>query len=751
MGADKKTKYADVIIDISHEALDRVFQYRVPFSLWDQVETGSCVTVPFGRGNRKRKGYVIAMKDLPDYDDGKIKDLCGIDETGLPVERQLIQVAAFLRRQYGGSMLSALRTVMPVRNKVRARTESSVKLSLAREEASTLLGLWEQKHCLARARLLRRLIEEGEVSKAAAVKECGLPLKEIRRFEEKGVWKITEKTAWRNPFPGLIKKEDRLPLNEDQERILNDYQERRKRGERGTHLLYGVTGSGKTEVYLALIEEVLADGQQAIVLIPEISLTYQTVRRFYERFGDKIAVIHSRMSKGERYDAAERIIRGEADLVIGARSALFAPVKNLGMIIIDEEHDGAYKSETTPKYHARETAIYRAGLAGADVVLGSATPLTESYAKALSGEYNLWTLPERAGDAGLARAEIIDLRKEFTQGNKSIFSGKLREKMEDRLQKKEKTLLFLNRRGYAGFVSCRSCGEVVRCPHCDVSLTYHRDGSLRCHYCGYEKTFSRICSSCGSPHVAAFGLGTEKVEAALRQEFPQARVLRMDTDTTRRKNAYREILEAFSRGEADILLGTQMIVKGHDFPDVTLVGVLAADLSLYSNDFRSGEKTFQLLCQAAGRAGRGESKGEVVIQTYSPEHYAIVTAANQSYERFFDNEYAFRKMMHYPPCAHMLMLLIQSEVEETAVLTASRVERMIRQSQETEADPVVLLSPGPARVGKIRDQYRQVLYMKHEDPERLIDLKGRLEPVLENHPLFGGIFFQFDFDPMSLN
>ena len=751
MGEDRTTKYADVIIDISHEALDRVFQYRVPFSLWEKVETGSCVIVPFGRSNRHTKGYVIALKDRPDYDDEKIKDLLDIDETGLPVEKQLIQVAAFLRRQYGGSMRSALRTVMPVRSKVKVRTESSLRLTLTREEAEPLLGLWEQKHYTARARLLRRLLEEGEVSKTAAVKECGLPLREIRRFEEKKIWQLREKTVWRNPFPGLERKEDKPVLNEDQAEILKDYQERLKRSERGTFLLYGVTGSGKTEVYLALIEEVLARGRQAIVLIPEISLTYQTVRRFYHRFGDRIAVIHSRMSKGERYDACERIIRGEADLVIGARSALFAPVKNLGIIIIDEEHDGAYKSETTPKYHARETAIFRAGLTGADVVLGSATPLAESYAKALTGEYKLWTLKKRAGGAAMACSQIVDLREEFKRGNRSIFSSSLREKIRDRLKKKEKIMLFLNRRGYAGFVSCRFCGQVEVCPHCDVSLTYHRDRKLHCHYCGYERSFSQVCSSCGSPHVAAFGLGTEKVEAALAQEFPEARVLRMDADTTRRKNAYREILETFERGEADILLGTQMIVKGHDFPEVTLVGVLAADLSLYSSDFRSGERTFQLLCQAAGRAGRGAGKGEVVIQTYSPGHYAVLAAAGQSYELFFENEYAFRKMMHYPPCAHMLMLLVQSEDEEAASLAVARVEKMVRQSQKTEEDPVLLLSPGPARVGKIRDQYRQVLYMKHADPDRLVDLKNRLEPVLESHPLFEGILFQFDFDPMSLN
>ncbi len=751
MGEEKKIKYADVIIDISHEALDRVFQYRVPFSLWEKVETGSCVIVPFGRTNRKRKGYVIALKDQPDYDDQKIKDLDSIDETGLPVERQLIKVAAFLRRQYGGSMSQALRTVMPVRSKVKPRMEGWIDLVLTREEAGPLLKVWEKKHYKARARLLKRLLEEGRVSKSAAVKECGLPLKEIRRLEDKGIWTLTEKIAWRDPFPGLARETRPIVLNEDQERILQDYRDKRKKGQRGVHLLHGVTGSGKTEVYLALIEEVLAAGQQAIVLIPEISLTYQTVRRFYERFGGKIAVIHSRMSKGERYDATERIIRGEADLVIGARSALFAPVKNLGMIIIDEEHDGAYKSETTPKYHARETAIFRAGLAGADLVLGSATPLVETYARALTGEYGLWTLARRAGGALLPESQIVDLREEFKQGNRSIFSQELKAKMVDRLEKKEKIMLFLNRRGYAGFVSCRSCGQVVTCPHCDVSMTYHRDGSLRCHYCGYETPFHKICSVCGSPHVAAFGLGTEKVEAALFQEFPGARVLRMDTDTTRKKNAYREILDTFSKGEADILLGTQMIVKGHDFPDVTLVGVLAADLSLFGSDFRSGERTFQLLCQAAGRAGRGDRRGEVVIQTYSPDHYAVKAAAKQSYEDFFREEYSFRRLMNYPPCAHMMMLLIQSDDQETAGLAVGRVEKMIRQSQDKETDPVQLLNPGPARVGKIRDQYRQVVYMKHRDPERLIDLKERLEPVLESHPLFGGILFQFDFDPMSLN
>lgn len=443
-----------------------------------------------------------------------------------------------------------------------------------------------------------------------------------------------------------------------------------------------------------MINEVLAAGRQVIVLIPEISLTYQTVRRFYERFGERIAVINSRMSKGEKSDACERIRAGEADVIIGARSALFAPAERLGLIVIDEEHDGAYKSDTSPKYHARETAIYRAKLCGASVVLGSATPSVEAYAHALNGEYQLWTLKKRAGNAILPKTQIVDLREEFKKGNRSIFSEELHKKITECLERKEQIMLFLNRRGFAGFVSCRACGQVIKCPHCDVTLTYHRNGKLRCHYCGHEEVFTKQCPICKSPHVAAFGLGTEKVEAALHQEFPAARVLRMDMDTTKRKHAHEEMLAAFAAGKADILLGTQMIVKGHDYANVTLVGILAADLSLHEQDFRSGEKTFQLLCQAAGRAGRGEKAGNVIIQTYSPEHYAIVAAARHSYENFFKEEYTYRKLMAYPPCAHMLVILIQSGDESQSIIAMLRIEKIIEQSQSGESDPIQILNPG---------------------------------------------------------
>ena len=748
-----KELYADIIIDISHEALDRVFQYRVPFSLVSEIGPGVRVRVPFGAGDREREGYVIALKDKPEYDPHKIKEIRSVVEDSRTVESQLIQTAAFLRRRYGSSMIQALKTVMPVKTQVRHRETTSVILTMDKDDAKALLEEWIRKRRTARVRLLKELLEHGGVlSKEEAVRDCRFPLRELRRLEEAGILRLETKVAYRDPFAGagFRKKETRHRLNEEQQKAADLFRIDYEEGVRKTYLLHGVTGSGKTEVYLDMIGTVLRSGKQAIVLIPEISLTYQTVRRFYERFGDSIAVLHSRMSKGERSDACERAATGDARVIIGARSALFAPAGQLGLIIMDEEHDGAYKSDSTPKYHARETAVFRAKLADASVVLGSATPSVESFYRAEKGEYVLLTLKHRAGSAALPAVHVADLREEFRRGNRSVFSGELKEKLRERLARGEQSMLFLNRRGFAGFVSCRSCGTVIKCPHCDVSLTLHRSGKLRCHYCGYETVFTRQCPVCRSPHVAAFGLGTEKVEAALYREFPGIRVLRMDMDTTRRKNAHREILAAFGRGEADVLLGTQMIVKGHDYANVTLVGILAADLSLFAHDFRSGERTFQLLCQAAGRAGRGEKAGEVVIQTYSPEHYAVLSAVHHSYEEFYRQEVAYRRVMGYPPCAHLMVLLIQCGEESPAVLAAARIQRMILQSQEGEKDPVQILNPGQAAIARLRDKYRQVLYLKSEDAGKLEDLKSRLEPVLEQHPLFAGVQIQFDFDPMGV-
>ncbi len=487
-------------------------------------------------------------------------------------------------------------------------------------------------------------------------------------------------------------------------------------------LLFGVTGSGKTEVYMAVIAEMIARRKQTILLIPEIALTYQNLKRFYERFGDRIGVINSRQSAGEKSETIEKAQKGEIDLVIGPRSALFTPMPNLGLIIIDEEHEESYRSELAPRYHSVEVAEKLSEITGAGLVLGSATPSLDSFYKARKGLYQLLRLNRRAAASSiLPSVHVIDLREEMKEGNKSIFSRCLREKIEERLAKKEQIMLFLNRRGYAGFVSCRSCGKALKCPHCDVGLTYHRGGSLQCHYCGYRIPFPDRCPSCGSPYVAAFGTGTQKVESLVQKEFPSARVLRMDADTTKGKEGHSRILSAFAHQSADILVGTQMIVKGHDFPRVSLVGILAADLSLYSSDFRAAEQTFDLLTQAAGRAGRGALAGEVVIQTYTPEHYAVQTAAAQDYEAFFEEELPRRQLLHYPPAGGMLSVTVSGPEEAENASFAAGLAESIRQGfAETGAD---LIGPSPHFRSKVQDIYRQVMFVKHPVRESLLQIQ----------------------------
>ena len=501
-------------------------------------------------------------------------------------------------------------------------------------------------------------------------------------------------------------------------------------------------------MYIKLIEQTLSQGKEAIVLIPEIALTYQTVRRFYARFGDKVSVINSRQSQGERYDQFKRAKKGEVQVMIGPRSALFTPFASLGLIIIDEEHEPSYKSESTPRYHARETAIRRAVLEHANVVMGSATPSVEAYSKAMNGEYSLVRLTTRYGSRPLPRVSIVDLREELKAGNRSVLSRELRQKMKGRFEKKEQVMLFLNRRGYAGFVSCRSCGHVMKCPHCDVSLSEHNNERLLCHYCGYETGKPRICPVCGSPYIGGFKAGTQQIEDIVKAQFPQARVLRMDMDTTRQKDGHEKILSAFANGEADVLVGTQMIVKGHDFPNVTLVGVLAADMSLYSDDYRSGERTFQLLTQAAGRAGRGQKEGEAVIQTYTPTHYSIVTAAAQDYEAFYEEEIRYRQIMGYPPVENLLAVLVSCE-DEVLLETGCKYlkEFSIRIAPKETAKIIGPASPG---IGKINDVYRKVIYIKDENYDTLVRIKNGLEQYIEVNPGYRKMRIQFDFNPMHV-
>ncbi|MBQ2238598.1 MAG: primosomal protein N' [Lachnospiraceae bacterium] len=739
--------YADVIIDISHEAIDRVFQYEVPLFLCDEIKIGVQVLVPFGAGNHQRKGYVIELKSTPDYDIAKIKSLIGVVSKSVPIEGEMIQLADFLKRQYGSTMINALKTVVMIPDKVKDKEQKIYTLAITKEEADRKKAAYDRTvKFKTRGKVLELLMEQDSLTKEGA-QRAGISDTILKNLEKEGILKISTKKQYRNPV--MLKKEEleTVSLNEEQQSAFNVFREDFKEHRYHTYLLYGITGSGKTQVYMAMIEEVVKSGKQAILLIPEISLTYQNISRFQKRFGERVTIIHSKLSKGEKFDQFERARQGEVDVVIGPRSALFAPFNNLGVIIIDEEHENSYKSDNPPKYHSREVAIERARICGASVVLGSATPAIESFTKAKLGEYKLLTLSKRATKGELAEVSVVDLREELRAGNRSIFSRELKERMQECLAAKKQMMLFLNRRGYAGFVSCRSCGHVIKCPHCDISLTYHKDGNLHCHYCGFWQPYHKKCPNCGSAYIGTFGIGTQKVEEVIYREFPGARVLRMDFDTTKGKNSHQEILQKFSQGQADILLGTQMIVKGHDFPNVTLVGVIAADLTLASHDYRSNEVTFSLLTQAAGRAGRGEEKGHVVIQTYQPEHYSILAAAKQDYNGFYEMEYTYRQLLKYPPVYQMLVILVtgkeESSVSDFSAELATEIKNQFEKVKELQ-----VLGPNKAGVLKISDIFRYVIYLKHVDYEILVQIKDDLEKKIKENVSKKDIYVFFDFNPM---
>lgn len=740
-----KKLYADIIINISHEALDRVFGYKVPLSLQGDICVGQQVIVPFGRGNRQQKGFVIGLSDTIDYDERKVKEIIRIEKKSVTMESKMIDLAYWIRKNYGSTMIQALKTVLPVQEKMQQKVHRFLELKIDPVHGRALLDEYFGRHYVAKARLLAVLLdqEHKRISWEEASKKWKISKSTIDRMVKEDVIRVITQYYYRNPNSGDNIIVPALALNKEQQGLIDEFRQDLLTQTYRTYLLYGITGSGKTEVYLSAIEEVIKRGKQAIVLIPEIALTYQTVRRFTQRFGDRVSILNSRLSRGEKYDQWLRAKQGDIDVIIGPRSALFVPFPNLGLIVIDEEHEGSYKSEQMPKYHAREVAIHKAQMEGASVILGSATPSVESYQKALNGTYHLWELTKRAKQAVLPSVYIEDLREELKNGNRSMFSRRLRTLMQDRIQKGEQIMLFLNRRGYAGFVSCRSCGHVMECPHCDVSMTYHKDGSLKCHYCGYETQMPQVCPECGSPYIGAFGLGTQKVEAAIHREFPEVKALRMDMDTTRKKDSHRQILSAFLRGDAQILVGTQMIVKGHDFPNVTLVGVLAADLSLHANDYRAGERTFQLLTQAAGRAGRDKKPGEVVIQTYSPEHYSIVTAAAQDYKEFYRQEIGYRTLMKYPPVWQMLVVFLYGKKEEKVKKISEEMAKVVKKMG------VMMIGPAEASFAKINDEYRRVIYIKDPEYQTLVKVKDHLEQWIMKQEIQKEIFINFDFNPMN--
>lgn len=698
---NKKELFARVIVDISADAVDKYFEYRIPEALRDTVGMGTCVRIPFGSGNTERSGYVVGITDTPDFEPERIKDISSLKEDAFNVESKLFALAAFMAAEYGSTYSQALKTVLPVKRRIRKnkRREDPVKrMDELKNDIPELSPNTEQS----------RIIEGIRSEYDSFIKEKN----------DKG----------RGPTPALI---------------------------------HGVTGSGKTLIYIKLIEYMQSIGKKSIVLIPEISLAYRTVTILSSYFKGRVAVLHSRLSEGERYEQYEKAVNGDIDIMVGPRSALFTAFSDLGLIIIDEEHEPAYKSDMAPRYDAVEVALKRAELEGAMLVMGSATPSLSSYERALRGEFKLYKLKERAVEgAVLPKVHVADMREELRKGNRTVFSDKLHELMSDRLKKGEQIMLFLNRRGYAGFVSCRSCGKVMKCPHCDVSLTAHnnwyfdkttgkREGALlSCHYCGYKTYIPKSCPECGSKYIAAFGTGTQKLEAMTRDAFPEAKILRMDSDTTAKKGAHERILADFAAKKADILIGTQMIVKGHDFPNVTLVGIIAADQSLFASEYDCAERTFELLTQAEGRAGRGDINGDVVVQTYDPSHYAIVSAVKQDYEGFFETESGFRKLMGYPPYVNMISVMLSSRDEGFLNEVSSRLESAIRTSFSGSRLPAGTQIIGPLNAGiyKVNDIYRKILYLKHPNHDIIIRIRESVKTFVRNMDKNDRIKLQYNWE-----
>ena len=747
------SKYAEIIIDIAYNKLDRPFTYRVPERMQSVLRPGSLVLVPFGKANVMRKGYVIALKDECGLALGEIKEIAElpVNDSGYSEDDDgaaAVALAAWMKERYGSTMAAALRTVLTSRKPGKPVMTREIELILDRAQAQEQLSVYERKHQVARERLLRELMDVPRQPYSLITSKLHVTASVIRSMAAAGVIRVTQEESFRNPVSFDSAVQDHKELSDEQRAVVDGVLADYDAGKSTVSLIHGITGSGKTEVYISIIKGICERGKKAIMLIPEIALTYQTLLRFYRHFGERVSVMNSSLSESEKADQWERARRGEIDVIIGPRSALFTPFADLGVIVIDEEHEGSYKNESMPKYHAREVAQELARIKNACVVLGSATPSLESYYKAQRGEYRLYTLSQRLTGGTLPSVEIADLRQELRNGNRSILSERLQELVQDRLTKGEQAILFLNRRGVAGFVSCRSCGEVIKCPHCDISLSLHRNGRLVCHYCGYERPGVKECPSCGSPYISGFRAGTEQIEEHLKIRYPGARVLRLDADTTARKGSYDRILSSFANREADILVGTQMIVKGHDFPGVTLVGILLADLSLYAGDYRAAERTFQLLTQAAGRAGRGDVPGNVVIQTYQPENYAVQYASEQDYEGFYNEEMRYRSLLLYPPAAHMLCVQLQSENEDSAEgLAGTLRELFVRDDPEA-----LVIGPAKGSLTKIRDQYRYVIYIKDVNYDKLIRCKDRAEAFIAYLMRIGKdpqVQVQFDFDPVS--
>ncbi|MEC0985595.1 primosomal protein N' [Bacillus safensis] len=799
---------AEVIVDVTTKAIDRPFDYRVPDRFKDLVKAGMRVVVPFGP--RKIQGFVTKVKEETDIKTGSIKEIVDLFDLSPVLTDELLELSHWLTEKTLSYHITALQSMLPAAMK--AKYEKEIQVLSEEELPQSLKELFGQRESILYAdipseqlkqiqkhvqkghlevryhvsqksgkkkvRMLQlavskeKLEEKQQQLKKNAVKQkalisyllqageatflakdlqqqTGASSQTLKTFIQEGLLTESYEEVYRDPYRDReFTPSASLDLTPEQTEAAKHIHQAVSEDQHATFLLHGVTGSGKTEIYLQTIDHVLQKGKEAIVLVPEISLTPQMVQRFKERFGSNVAVLHSGLSTGEKYDEWRKIHRKEVKLVVGARSAVFAPFENLGMIIIDEEHESSYKQEEMPRYHAKDVAIERAVRHQCPVVLGSATPSLETYARAKKGVYTLLPLKHRVNQQQMPHVSLIDMREELRNGNRSMFSEELMIRLKEVLERKEQAVLFLNKRGYSSFVMCRDCGYVEQCPHCEISLTYHRyQKRLKCHYCGHEAPVPSECPECHSEHIRYFGTGTQRVEEELTKVLPEARVIRMDVDTTSRKGAHEKLLTSFGNKEADILLGTQMIAKGLDFPDVTLVGVLSADTSLHIPDFRSSEKTFQLLTQVSGRAGRHEKAGSVIIQSYTPSHYSIELTKQHDYEAFYEQEMLHRRHQSYPPYYFLAMVTVSHE----EVTKAAHVTDQIVQFLKMNCAPNTrILGPAASPIAKIKDRYRYQCVIKYKRENELASLLRKIQDHYQKEMEQKQLMISIDMNPYMM-
>ena len=718
---------AEIIINSTVKNLDRTFDYNIPDEYIDQIKIGNRVLVPFGRMKSLEEGIVVGFKEKSEF---KVKDIAKIQE-GISLTEDNIELAKLMSKRYFASIFDCIKLMLPpgTTSKIinnRVKEKSMTAAYLAKDESEIEADIEQGKiKSDKQIRVLKFLCDnDGSlISEIETFTDATRAV--VKTLEKNGYVELLDKKIERNPFINKnVVATKSLILTKEQQEAFDKIKIYMDLGEYEQFLIFGVTGSGKTEIYMQLIAEAVEKGQTAIMLVPEISLTPQMVDRFISRFGEKIiAVLHSKLSVGERYDQWNKIKNGEAKIVIGPRSALFAPVKNLGLIIIDEEHDNSYKSEMSPRYNAKEVANYIAKKNNIPLILGSATPDIRSYYAAEHGKMVKFELTKRANDSKLPDVEIVDLRQELAKGNRTMFSDSLHQAIEENIKNKKQTILFLNRRGYSTFVMCRDCGYVVKCKNCDITMTYRlRLNRLKCHYCGYEQNNITICPECHSKNIKYFGTGTQKLEEEVHKTFPGVTTIRMDIDTVTKKNSHEEILNKFKNDNIDILIGTQMVVKGHHFPNVTLVGVVFADSGIFNEDYRANERTFQTLTQVAGRAGREKnSSGKVIIQTYNPDNFSVQCAKEQNYIKFYNTELFIRKNLKYPPFYDIIVIGINGIDEIEVKKVASEIFTNITHKINDKIG-IILYKPMPAPIDRIKNRFRWRIILKCNLNSEILDI-----------------------------